>query len=254
MMSAELKRMESMTTNTCICRNVDCVLCGARFFSALSVEDVCEVRGLIGKRSYGAREVLFRQGDPGAHLYLLNQGLLKLTVIDQSGREQIIGLVTPGLMLGFDSLADENHTYSAETVTPASVCILRHKDMLRVLEQNPQVAMRTVAILNRELADAQRLIRLLGQKSAAEKIASLLLMLAEAAYGTGTKPSLPLMRQEIAEILGLAIETVSRVFTNFREAGLIQATHNSVRILDMTRLRAVADTSPSPQASPAASH
>lgn len=225
------------------------MLCGARFFSALSVEDVCEVRGLIGKRHYDARAVLFRQGDPGTHLYLLSQGLLKLTVTDRSGREQIIGLVTPGLMLGFDSLADENHTYSAETVTPASVCILRHKDMLRVLEQNPQAAMRTVAILNRALADAQRLIRLLGQKSAAEKIASLLLILAEAAYGPGAKPSLPLMRQEIAEILGLTAETVSRVFTNFREAGFIQATRHSVRILDMTRLRAVADVSSPPQAS-----
>ena len=62
------------------------------------------------------------------------------------------------------------------------------------------------------------------------------------------------MRQEIAEILQLTAETVSRVFTNFREAGLIQATRNSVRILDMTRLRAVADASSPPQASsPAAS-
>lgn len=248
-MGAEMRRMENVTTNTCICRNDDCVLCGARFFSALSVEDVCEVRGLIGKRSYGARAVLFRQGDPGTHLYVLREGLLKLTVSDPHGREQILGLTTPGQMLGFDSLTDENHTYSAETVTPASVCILRHKDMLRVLEQNPQAAMRTVAILNRELADAQRLIRLLGQKSAAEKIASLLLILAEAAYGLGAKPSLPLMRQEIAEILQLTAETVSRVFTNFREAGLIQATRNSVRILDMTRLRAVADASSPPQAS-----
>jgi CRP/FNR family transcriptional regulator len=252
-MGAEIGKAESMTTNRCSCRNDDCVLCGARFFSALSVEDVCEVRGLIAKRHYGAREILFRQGDPGTHLYLLNQGLLKLTVTDRSGREQIIGLATPGLMLGFDSLADEKHAYSAETVAPASVCILGHKDMLRVLEQNPQVAMHTVAILNRELADAQRLIRLLGQKSAAEKIASLLLILAEAAYGPGAKPSLPLMRQEIAEILGLAVETVSRVFTNFREADLIQATHNSVCILDMTRLRAVADASLPPQVSPAAS-
>ncbi|MFA5812707.1 MAG: helix-turn-helix domain-containing protein [bacterium] len=57
------------------------------------------------------------------------------------------------------------------------------------------------------------------------------------------------MRQEIAEILGLTAETVSRVFTNFREAGFIQATRHSVRILDMTRLRAVADVSSPPQAS-----
>lgn len=252
-MGAETRRAESTATNTCVCRNDDCVLCGARFLTALSVEDVCDVRGLIAKRHYGARAILFRQGDPGAHLYLLNQGLLKLTVSDRSGREQILGLVTPGMMLGFDSLADEKHTYFAETVTPASVCVLRHKDMLRVLEQNPHVAMRAVAVLNRELADAQRLIRLLGQKSAAEKIASLLLILAEAAYGPGAKPSLPLMRQEIAEILGLAVETVSRVFTNFREADLIQATRNSVCILDMTRLRAIADASLPPQVSPAAS-
>lgn len=248
-MGAEVGKAESLTTNRCICRNDDCVLCGARFFSALSVEDVCEVRGLIAKRHYGAREVLFRQGDPGTHLYLLNQGLLKFTVTDRSGCGQIIGLATPGLMLGFDSLADEKHTYSAETVAPASVCILRHKDMLRVLEENPRVAMHTVAILNRALADAQRLIRLLGRKSAAEKIASLLLILAEAAYRPGVKPSLPLMRQEIAEVLGLTAETVSRVFTTFRETGLIQATRHSVRILDMTRLRAVADASSPPQAS-----
>ena len=108
---------------------------------------------------------------------MLREGLLKLTVSDPHGREQILGLTTPGQVLGFDSLTDENHTYSAETRHARVGCAsCGTRDMLRVLEQNPQAAMRTVAILNRELADAQRLIRLLGQKSAAEKTASLLLI------------------------------------------------------------------------------
>ena len=73
------------------------MLCGARFFSALSVEDVCEVRGLIGKRHYGAREVLFRQGDPGTHLYVLNaRDCSNSRCPIRTGREQIIGLTTPG--------------------------------------------------------------------------------------------------------------------------------------------------------------
>jgi CRP/FNR family transcriptional regulator, anaerobic regulatory protein len=228
--------------DACFCQQEECVLCEARLYSELSSEQVCQVRGMLHKHQYGSHEILFREGDPSTHLYVLRDGQLKLTIPSASGREQIIGLGVQGHLLGFDTMDDPIYTYTAETLTPVLVCTIRLKDMLKVLQQNPKISMRVVEILNEELAQAQALIRVLGQKTSMEKVATFILSLIPATKN-GRIPeqlSLPLSRQEIAELLGLTVETVSRLMSDLKREGVIEAPRGLVRILDINRLQSLA--------------
>jgi CRP/FNR family transcriptional regulator len=239
----------------CQCHIEDCLLCEAQLYEGLSEQQVCAVRGLLSKHEYGPHDTLFREGEPNTHLCLVRDGLLKLTAIGPDGHEQIIGLGVPGQLLGFNTVADARHTFTAVALTPTRVCKLGLRDMLQILSQNPPVAMRTIEQLNRELARAQSLIRLLGQKSSAEKVASFLLALVPpGTNGSATGPlPLPLSRQEIGELLGLTVETVSRQMSEFKRSRVIDAPRGTVNILDLNRLRLLAgaetaahDQSPQP--------
>ncbi len=160
-----------------------------------------------------------------------------------NGREQIIGLAAPGRLLGFQSLHSKSYCFTAETLSPVWVCKLRRNDMVQVLEQNPAVSLQIIDMLNRELSEAQALIRVLGQKTAEERVAWFLLTLTNADTEPFEINPVWLSRREIAELLGLTIETVSRLISEFRRAGLIDTPRGGVRILNLPRLQARANLS-----------
>jgi len=121
-----------------------------------------------------------------------------------------------------------------------------------VLQQNPKVSLRVVEILNEELAQAQALLRVLGQKTSAEKVATFLLSLIPTGYDDQSPINLhlPLSRQEMSDLLGLTVETVSRLMSDMKREGIVEAPRGSIRILDLKRLHALAGT----QVFPSLSH
>lgn len=228
---------------SCFCQVGSCVLCEAELHSEVSSEQVCQIRGLLSKHSYDAHEIIFRESDPGAYLFLVREGHIKLTASNPDGREQIIGLGLAGHVIGFDTMDDEAYTHTAETLTPADVCTIRRKDMLQILEQNPGVSMRLVEILNDELRQAKTLIRVLGQKSPAGKIATFILSLFPQRGAIPRELVLPLSREEVAEMVGLTEETVSRVMADLRRKGVIEAPRGFIRIIDHKRIFSLAGIS-----------
>ena len=230
--------------NTCVCQADDCLLCEAQLYTGLDSDQVCMIRGLLGKQTFESRQVVFRQGDASDWLYVIRSGQIKLTSCGPDGHEQIIRIGVAGHMLGFNTVDDRHHSYSAETLTPVRVCTIRHRDMLRVLEQNPRVSRRLVDLLNQELAQAHLLIRVLGQKTSAEKVALFLLSLVPepADQARMHELPLPLSRQEIADMLGLTVETVSRLMSELKRRQIIEAPRGHLRILNLKGLRACAGT------------
>ncbi len=225
---------------SCPCQIDECVLCEAKLFLGLSSAQVCEIRGMLAKQSYRAHEVLFRTKDPCKHLFVLRTGQVKLTTSLEDGREQILGIRVAGQLLGFETLDDKVYPYTATALTPVDACKITHQDMLRILEQNPAVSLRVIRRLNEELEQAQGLIRDLGIKTAHERVASFIMSLIPN-YDTPTKQLILVMsRQEIAELLGLTVETVSRVITEFKNQGVIEAPRGEIRILDQARLEKLA--------------
>lgn len=224
------------------CNNPDCQFCEVRLYSGISKKQVNEIRGQLTYHQCGPREILFRAGDPSSDLFVIREGQVKLTRTDINGHEHLISLVGTGYYLGFDTIGNPLYSYSAETLAPTVFCRVKHSDMLRIIRQYPKVSLNVLLAVNEQLAQARSLIRVLGQKSATEKIAALLLSLLPPHFeGADDAPqALHLSRIEMAEILGITVETVSRNMAELRRKGIIDAPRGSIVIRARKRLRALA--------------
>ena len=226
----------------CECRNFDCLLCPAKLEFGTELAQACEIVALHCKHRIETNTFLFRAGENSERVYVLRTGLVKLTKSLPDGREQIIGLRKSGDVVGLEGITGSVYRHSAQAMSPVLACSIAYKDMLRILEWNPQVSLHTIRLLVRELDNAQTLIGDLGMKNANERIAGLIVAFAPDAGSVPTKLSIPLSRREIADLLGLGLETTSRVVAQLVREGLVKAPRGSHEweILDFARLRRLA--------------
>jgi len=215
-------------------------------YGDLPEKAACIVAKMLHKQAYKKGEVLFREGDACSHLFALSSGQVKLSYNTPDGREQIIGLGIPGYLLGFDTLSDETYTYTASALSKAHVCKIRHRDLMAKLKSHQDVAIRVLDALNSELKQTRELLRVIGGKTATEKTASFILSVVPHNDSGDCKFDMPFSRHEIADFLGLSMETVSRVMAELKRAGIIHAPRGTMEIRDAGRLRAVASGTGSP--------
>lgn len=169
------------------------------------------------------------------------RGVVKLSKTLEDGRQQIVGLQFAPDLVG--RLYASESPLTAETASSVEVCRVPRAIMERLIEGNPTLRKRLMDQSLRELDEARDWMVTLGRKSAAEKVASLLLLVAmhmdPDAQGDRRIFDLPVSRLDIADYLGLTIETVSRNFTRLRTDGIIQITANRhIEIVSLARLRA----------------
>jgi len=226
----------------CLCKHNECVLCGDGLLEGLSEEQCCQAQDAVHEVSYQPGEVLFREGDPVACLVELRSGNAKLTTSLPDGREQILRLGVPGHLLGFESLEHDVYDYTAQALGTVNACAIHQQDIQDVIAENPGVLRRITRRLVEELEQAEDMIKILGLKKADERVASFLLMLVVDPADLNKNLPLCLGRQEIARILGLTTETVSRAMTRLQREAVIVAPRGSVRILDHDRLRSLSGT------------
>lgn len=227
----------------CPCREDECVLCEALLFSGLTHTQVCRMHGMITRKIYQPKEVLFHESSPATHLFLLRYGYVKLNTSLPDGRIQVLRLGAAWQFLGIEALSDQRYPYTAEAASEVGVCMIRYKDLLRVLEQNPAISIQVIQALNRELQRSNDMIRNLGLMNSSERVASFLLSLAQGGTFEEDLP-MPLSRKDMAEMLGLTVETVSRIISRLAREKIIHAPPGSgrFRILDPERLRAESGT------------
>jgi CRP/FNR family transcriptional regulator len=228
--------------SVCSCHNEECLFCEAKLYAGLTEGQVCEIRGMLSRHVSDAHDVLFRSSEPSQYLFMIRSGQIKLTTSGIDGNEHIIGLVGAGYLLGFDNIGDAVHSYTAECLTPTVVCRIKHRDMMQVLAENPKVSLNVLQAMNEQLVQARSLIRVLGQKSSIEKLASFLLSLAPKRTDDMLEELLPLhlSRSEIAEVLGLTVETVSRIMARLQRDGIIDAPRGGIHIRDRNQLQMLA--------------
>jgi len=184
-------------------------------------------------------ETLFAEGDETNSVYEIVSGMLRLIKLLPDGRRQITGFLSAGRLLG---LAPEGaHIYTAEAVTEVTLCRYGRAAFERLIDEVPGFAKRLLTVTSHELRAAQNQMVLLGRKTATEKVASFLLLIAEQQDGDGMKVDLPMTRSDIADYLGLTIETVSRTLTKLKQDGLIVLpTPNRLKIRDRDQLEELA--------------
>ena len=164
---------------------------------------------------------LFHEGDAGALVYEVRSGSVRLTRVLENGRRQVIAFGLPGDIIGFPN-GDRHHT-DCDIIANADI-VAYPRRMLETEGADPQTHQRLLDAALNEITAMQDHFMMLGRKSAVEKVASFLLVLAQRT-GTlsdgGMMFSLPMSRADIADFLGLTVETVSRTFSLLRKRGII---------------------------------
>jgi len=168
-------------------------------------------------------EALFHEGDENAFVFNVVDGALKLYRLLPDGRRQITGFLFRGDFLGLGGRGPA--TFTAQSLATTKTCRFRRGDFDRLMAALPALERRLVSIAGDELLAAQEQIVLLGRKTAKERLASFLIRSAErqtALGGPADRVHLPMSRLDIADYLGLTIETVSRTFTQLKTSNLIR--------------------------------
>jgi CRP/FNR family transcriptional regulator len=182
-----------------------------------------------------AGELLFSEGDKAEAVYEVLSGMVRLYKLLPDGRRQVTGFLGAGQLLGLSP--EGSCVFTADTITDVSLCRYQRDAFERLIDEVPGFARRLLAVTSHELRAAQDQMVLLGRKSASERVASFLLMLP----GRGDEIDVPMTRGDIADHLGLTVETVSRTFTRLRQEGLIALPIPArVRLLDRKGLEKLA--------------
>jgi CRP/FNR family transcriptional regulator len=186
-------------------------------------------------------ETVFAQEDITSSFYNLLDGVVRLYKLLPDGRRQIVGFALPGDFLGMTTA--DRHGFSADAIGPVTVCQFARVPFARFAEDKPNLLRRINELTVQELTQARDHMVLLGRRSAEEKVATFLVgwrdRLAEL-RGPSDTVLLPMSRQDIADYLGLTIETVSRTFTKLERDGVIEIIPGGVCLRNSARAEALA--------------
>ena len=195
------------------------------FCRVLLTEEFEQLESIRRTREARPREAIFNQGDPASHLFTVTAGTVRIVRLLRDGRRQIAGFLHEGDFLGLTD--GGSYTYTAEAITHATLCRFPRTGLETLFERYPALEKCLLGMAVTEIAAAHDQVLLLGRKTARERVATLLIMLSRRWADRGRPESpvdLPMSREDIADYLGLTLETVSRTFNNLRREGYIDFT------------------------------
>lgn len=223
------------------CRN--CAVRALSVCAALQPAEMTALAGIVGQSRFGHAATIMTEGDPADHLFNIVAGTVKIYRLLPDGRRQITGFLSGGDILGM--ALSETNPYSAEAVGPVTLCRMPRRRFEQLAERFPRLERQLLKSASNELFAAQDQMLLLGRKTAREKVATFLLARARRAAARGRSDDmldLAMSRTDIADYLGLTIETVSRTFSQLCRAGVI-ALHGAshVEIVDADALESATE-------------
>lgn len=194
-------------------------------------------------RNYDAGQMIAWAGDEMQFVASIVSGVASLSKTLEDGRTQMVGLSLPADFIGRPGRKECR--YDVRAAAPVTLCCFRRKPFENLLETTPHLAGRLLDMTMDELDSARQWMLVLGRKSAREKLASFLIVLARREHVQHQDGAmlvdlhLPLTREAIADYLGLTLETVSRQFSGLKREGLISLTEQrGIRIPDLAALMA----------------
>lgn len=227
-------------------RQRDCLACPVRplaFCSVLDADELVALDQIAQDVTLAAGQTLVQEHDAADSVYNVTAGTLRLFRLLADGRRQIVGFATTGDFLGLS--AEDTHTVSAEAVTEVRLCRFSKTRLDRLRGDSPRIERRFLEMTREELRRAHGQMMVLGRESPMEKVASFLIdqaRRAEALNQPGGVVLLEMTRGDIADYLGLTIETVSRTFTRLKKLHLIELPRSDEVVLaDRERLEEMAD-------------
>jgi len=206
----------------------------------LDPEDVNKLDQIVKRnRPLHRGDHLFREGDSFTHLYIVKTGSVKTYAPSEDGGEQVLGFHLPGELIGLDAIETEHHHCSAKVLETSAVCEIPFRQLTELSTAIPSLQHQMYRLLSREISHDEDMLTLLGKKSAEERLAAFLISISRRFKHRGFSPTdfyLSMSRHEIGSYLGLAVETISRLFTRFQEEKLLMVERKHIQLLDMDRL------------------
>jgi CRP/FNR family transcriptional regulator, nitrogen oxide reductase regulator len=218
-------------------------------FKDLSLAELQSVRAAARLRSIGADEFFFLQGDQADSLFVLYKGRVKLTQINPDGQQILLRIITPWTLFAAISLVGKNSLYpvSAQSAEESSALVWPRDEINKMLEKMPRLALNAMQALAGFVVEFQDRYRELATERVERRLARALLRLAAQ---TGRKTSegvlidLPLSRQDLAEMTGTTLYTVSRILSQWESKQLIVSGRERVVVCNPHGLVKIAEDLP----------
>jgi CRP/FNR family transcriptional regulator len=218
----------------------DCSLATLCLPVGLDPDDVKRLDGIVKRgRPYHRSDHIFRENDHFQSLRVITSGSVKTYTPNQDGSEQVLGFHLPGELIGLDAIQHNYHTCSAVALETTAVCDIPFDQLESLSSSIPSLQHQLYRLLSREIGYETEMLTLLGKKSAEERLATFLLSFSDRFKKRGFSASdffLSMSRHEIGNYLGLAVETVSRLFTRFQDEGLLRVERKHVQLLDIPKI------------------
>jgi len=222
---------------------LDCRVLSSTLFRSLSEEHAKRFTCIFCPTHYRRNQILFFEGGAAHHLFALNAGLVKMVKSLENGKDRITRILFPGDIFGLEALSQETYPLTAVVLEDSEICSVPREQFFAFLRSNPDISIDMIRLLVSEIAEARTQMTSMSFKDARMRVATFLLSLISA--GEENSPNscsltLPLTSQEIAEILELSPETVSRTWHALRQEGLIEKRGRRLVIQDLQALEATA--------------
>ncbi len=219
------------------------LMCASALFAGMSPKDCYEIASCASVRRFARDEVLFMQGQPVRNLVLIQTGSVKLTQLSPNGNEVILWMNGEGEAVGVHSeLPNCSHTCSAHAMEQCRTLTWEYARIQALLAEYPQIRKNINEILASRLHELEERFREVATERVAKRLALALLRLLKHVGKKGSEGvQLSLSREELAQMVGTTLFTISRILSKWSEEGLVVPRREAVVVRDPARLKQAGD-------------
>ena len=239
------KQISNMRTKRVEIECEHCSILENSLFGELCLESQKEISQHKSCTVYKKSQVVFREGTRPLGVFCINSGKIKVYKTGAEGKNQIIQVLKAGDIMGYRAmLSEDQYPVSAETLEESTLCFIPKSDFLQVLNQDAVFTQTIIKLMSKELSAMAESITTLAQKPVRERLAGALLMLKDT-YGIDGHDNGPveinLTREDLANIVGTATETLIRLLHDFKEDKLIETQGRKIKVLEPQKLVRIAN-------------
>lgn len=211
-----------------MCEDQNCISL-VPIFNFLSNEEMAEIQKIVKKKTYVKGEMIFLAGEENNNLYVVHQGLVKITKYSNDGKEQVLRILRPGDFLGEHNLfSNKSLDINAQAVHNSKLCVIEGNKLKELILKYPEIAFKILEEISYRLAKAEELLKNIAIESAEKRVIDLLISLCD----ENNVVTLDMKKKDIASMLGMSAETLSRTLSNLEKNNIIRQSKNKIIILD----------------------
>jgi CRP/FNR family transcriptional regulator len=218
-------------------------------FEHLSDRERRKISDEVVETHYRKDEFIFREGDPASSFHILKEGTVKCVKTSSEGKQVTLKVLMPGDLFCCDAAVLDNGTHPgcAQPMGDVSVLSLSKDAYYALLRRNPEAALQVIQYLGARLNEAQETTKVLALNPAEQRLAALLVKLSDRAglrEGNHVRLTVRLTRQDLADMVGMTVETATRIMGRFKRDKLVSGTAKTLVIRNLAKLQQLATPTP----------